>query len=82
MFVANSAASSLPIYWESRSGGFAGPKAVHLVDAKEPEKSAEETTILVTVTETKARLGELLREAAEKDVVVVPLGTPSRSGWH
>jgi hypothetical protein len=81
MLFTSSAASSRPIYWENCSGGFAGPKAVHLVDAKEPEQSAEETTILVTVTETKARLGELLREAAEK-VVVVPLGTTSRSGWH
>jgi antitoxin StbD len=32
------------------------------------------TTMLVTVTEAKARLGELLREAAEEDVVVVRHG--------
>ncbi len=30
--------------------------------------------MLVTVTEAKARLGELLREAAEEDVVVVRHG--------
>jgi len=33
--------------------------------------------MLVTVTEAKARLGELLREAAEDDVVVVRHGHPA-----
>jgi len=32
------------------------------------------STMLVTVTEAKARLGELLREATEEDVVVVRHG--------
>lgn len=33
--------------------------------------------MLVTVTEAKARLGELLREAGEEDVVVVRHGHPA-----
>ena len=33
--------------------------------------------MLVTVTEAKARLGELIREATEQDVVVVRHGHPA-----
>ncbi|MGH9101892.1 MAG: type II toxin-antitoxin system Phd/YefM family antitoxin [Acidimicrobiales bacterium] len=33
--------------------------------------------MLVTVTEAKARLGELIREAGEEDVVVVRHGHPA-----
>ena len=33
--------------------------------------------MLVTVTEAKARLGELIREATEEDVVVVRHGHPA-----
>ena len=35
------------------------------------------STMLVTVTEAKARLGELIREATEEDVVVVRHGHPA-----
>ena len=37
----------------------------------------EMSTMLVTVTEAKARLGELIREATEEDVVVVRHGHPA-----
>jgi antitoxin StbD len=35
------------------------------------------STVLVTVTEAKGRLGELIREATEEDVVVVRHGHPA-----